>query len=63
VNSDFFVISKPRDSGNSNNAVLGSICALNIFDGQMYIRPVYQPILDALGVKRSELRRLSPAKR
>jgi len=42
---------------------VAAICALNIFDGQMYIRDVYQPILDALGVKRWELRRLSPAKR
>ena len=42
---------------------VAAICVLNIFDGQMYIHHVYQPILDALGVKRSELRRLSPTKR
>ena len=42
---------------------MAAICALNIFDGQMYIRDVYQPILDTLGVKRWELRCLSPTKR
>ncbi len=38
---------------------VATIKALNIFDEEMYLREVYQPILDVLGVKRPELRRLS----
>jgi acyl-[acyl-carrier-protein] desaturase len=37
---------------------VATIKALNIFDEEMYLREVYQPILDVLGVKRPELRRL-----
>jgi acyl-[acyl-carrier-protein] desaturase len=34
-----------------------AIEALHVFDGHMYVRDVYLPILDTLGVSRAELRR------
>jgi acyl-[acyl-carrier-protein] desaturase len=42
---------------------IARIKALNVFDGQMYMREIYHPILEALGVKRRELRHLSPVPR
>ena len=38
-----------------------AIRALKIFDEEVYLRDVYQPILAALGVERREMRRFGPA--
>jgi acyl-[acyl-carrier-protein] desaturase len=40
-------------------ARVARIKSLNIFDGHMYMRDVYHPILESLGVKRHELRQVA----
>jgi acyl-[acyl-carrier-protein] desaturase len=42
---------------------IARIRELNIFDEDMYYREVYLPILDSLGVHRSELRNRVPTKK
>lgn len=42
---------------------IAAIKALDIFNEHIYLREVYQPVLEALGIQRSELRGLTAARK